>query len=465
MKSIYVIAGGTMNHVTPHFSLCAPAYGAVGRELNEQLHVLCGSDYNVFYIPTKMAGNIIDWPDTERELEHLGVKQPETNEDLNLLVDALIANPDTRCIVMAAAVCDFKPDRLSEQTGLIQGKRGLRLSDFGKDQERLSSRAHYDLKIVPDTKIISKIRRRRKDIFLVAFKATTNKESNEQYRIGLEMLKKNSCNIVLANDLATRNNMIIVPEEARYCETKSRSTVIDELAEIIEARLELTFTRSTVIDGDPVDWNSDIVPSNLKAVVDHCINRGAYKPFRGATVGHFAFKVDDKTVITSKRGSNFNDLADTGMVKIEAINADEVIAYGAKPSVGGQSQRIIFKEHEGYECIVHFHCPLRPGADISTVEQFPYECGSHECGQNTSGGLREEGEGIKAVMLDNHGPNIVFRRDADPDDVINFIEKNFVLVKKTGGPVSEKDEFQSSDELSKWSTRDEILEKTVFSST
>lgn len=36
-------------------------------------------------------------------------------------------------------------------------------------------------------------------------------------------------------------------------------------------------------------------------------------------------------------------------------------------------------------------------------------------------------------MLDNHGPNIVFNRNVDPQEVINFIERNFDLTKKTGG--------------------------------
>jgi hypothetical protein len=32
--------------------------------------------------------------------------------------------------------------------------------------------------------------------------------------------------------------------------------------------------------------------------------------------------------------------------------------------------------------------------------QRPFECGSHQCGRNTSDGLREIEDGIWAVMLD-----------------------------------------------------------------
>lgn len=57
-------------------------------------------------------------------------------------------------------------------------------------------------------------------------------------------------------------------------------------------------------------------------------------------------------------------------------------------------------------------------------------CGSHECGQNTSDGL-ENFDGIRAVMLDQHGPNVVFNRSMDPRKVIDFIEKNFDLEGRT----------------------------------
>jgi len=64
--------------------------------------------------------------------------------------------------------------------------------------------------------------------------------------------------------------------------------------------------------------------------------------------------------------------------------------------------------------------------------QRPFECGSHECGKNTSQGLRRFGA-LAAVMLDQHGPNIVFSRRADPEEIIRFIDENFDLSLSTAG--------------------------------
>lgn len=111
-----------------------------------------------------------------------------------------------------------------------------------------------------------------------------------------------------------------------------------------------------------------------------------------------------------------------------------MLAYGAKPSVGGQSQRIVFKDHPGLDCIVHFHVPKLESSNVPTVSQREFECGSHECGQNTSKGLKQFGN-LYAVYLDNHGPNIVFNRNINPQEVIDFIKRNFDLSKKTGGLV------------------------------
>lgn len=233
-------------------------------------------------------------------------------------------------------------------------------------------------------------------------------------------------------------NMVITPEEAKYHVTKNRTDALKGLVEMAYLRSHLTFTHSTVVAGESIPWDSDEVPAVLRAVVDYCIERGAYKPFRGSTVGHFACKISDTTFLTSKRKTNFNELSKNGLVKVTTDGPDNVIAYGSKPSVGGQSQRIVFNEHEGYDCIVHFHCPIKFGSTVPQVSQREYECGSHECGQNTSRGLLRYGN-LLAVYLKEHGPNIVFNRNIDPKEVIDFIEANFDLDEKTGGPVTLKE--------------------------
>ena len=453
---IHIIGGGTFSHVRNHLALAAPAFGGTARYLEHAI------------INAMVAAGIGE--QAERMIELHLTKMADstsnlvTNQDVADLVDRLVADPETRVIIMNAALCDYDAyvGQKPTEPNLLMN---LALSDYdaharvvltpglgappsGAHAERLkTSDGEQSLVLLPANKIISRIRKDRKDIFLVAFKTTTGATSDEQYAAGLHLLKANSANLVLANDTVTRNNMVITPEEARYHETTDRDAALKGLVEIILARMNNTFTRSTVVDGPPVPWEDPLVPDNLREVVNHCIAKGAYKPFRGATVGHFAAKIDEGSILTSRRKRDFNKLPEEGLIRVEYEDDTRVIAYGGKPSVGGQSQRVIFREHPEAECIVHFHCPPNGTGDaaINIVEQWPNECGSHQCGQATSAGLRQVGgndyEGdyhpdIKAVMLDNHGPNIVFTRQTPAAEVIRFIDENFDLSDKTGGPVA-----------------------------
>lgn len=293
------------------------------------------------------------------------------------------------------------------------------------------------MELTPTRKLLQEIRKYRKDIFLVAFKTTSNGSEDEQFMQGLTLLKESSANLVLANDIRTRTNMIVVPERSRYCVTKDRDKVLRQLVDMAHRRSQLTFTRSTVVEGAPVPFDSDQVPTALRAVVDHCVRRGAYKPFLGRTEGHFAVKIGEGRFLSSIRKTDINKIRETGMVLVHSDGDHSVIAHGARPSVGGQSQRIVFADHPDVQCIVHFHCPMRPGSRVPVRSQREFECGSHECGRNTSDGMVEfrlpNGQSLQAVMLDQHGPNVAFSVDMDPLEVIRFIEENFVLEGITDG--------------------------------
>lgn len=405
---IRIVGGGTVSHVRNHLALCAPAYGSTAKSL---LKMCISQGYEAELILTRMAD-----PSSRYE----------TNADLAVLADEIIADTKARIVFWNPALCDF-----DGQVGNVAS---------GPKANRLKTReGETELKMVPAAKVVDRFRKTRKDLFLVAFKTTTQATPDEQYRAGLDLLKRTSANLVLANDTVTKLNMVIVPEEARYHETTDREEALCGLVEMAILRSQNTFTRSKVMSEVGVPWADPVIDPSLRKVVNHCIERGAYKPFRGKTVGHFAVRGPGGSIITSKRKSNFNDLISgkLDMVKIVPQENDLVLAYGGKPSVGGMSQKIIFDEHPQAQYIVHFHCPMKENApdQINIRDQRPNECGSHQCGKNTSDGLTFSDQGIMAVMLDNHGPNIVYGKDVPAQKVIDFIERNFDLSRKTGGLV------------------------------
>jgi hypothetical protein len=407
MARIHIVGGGTVMHVRNHLALAAPAYGTTARAIAA---ICARRGEPATLVLTRMADASSPY---------------ETNDDVARLARELVADPSVRIVFWNPAVCDYR--------GLVDGVPS------GPKAERLhTSDGARTMELVPADKVVASIRRERKDIFLVAWKTTAGATEDAMYAAGLRLLKSSSINLVMVNDPVTRMNMVVTPEEARYHVTGDRAEALEGLVEMALLRARGTFTRSTVVpDSEAIAWRSDAVAANLRAVVDHCIRCGAYRPLdtpRGrVTAGHFAARGADGRIVTSRRWSDFNDLDRVGMVLIEARGDGEVIAWGGKPSVGGQSQRIIFATHPRIANIVHVHCPLRPGADVPVRPQRPFECGSHECGRNTADGLRELEPGIWAVMLDQHGPNVCFAADVDPARVIDFLERNFDLAAKTGG--------------------------------
>lgn len=419
MKNIAIIGGGTVAHCRSHLALSAVAYGNTARKL----HALCFQQLASHWDPVSDKGYNINLYLTK--MASGGAGNLETNEDVSNFVDTLVADPDTKIVFFNAAMCDY--------TGSVDIDNYIDSdTPSGKYEPRLkTSDGPRKMWLTPAPKVISKIRKERKDIFLVAFKTTCGATEDEQFIAGLNLLKKNSCNLVLANDTKTRVNMIITPEQARYSVTTDRDVVLRELVSMALARSKGTFTRSTIVDGPSIDWNSEEVPDSLRKVVNYCRNMGAYKTFNGSSVGHFATKKTDDTFYTSKRKTDYNKLDEVGLVKVVSSGPESVVAYGSRPSVGGASQRVIFKEHPEMDCIAHFHCKPKDIAKLSVRSQRENECGSTNCGVNTSNGLRLEEDGIKCVYLDKHGPNIVFNSSIDPQRVIEFIDRNFDLSKST----------------------------------
>lgn len=404
-KKIIVLGGGTFSHIRAHMALATPAFGITAKKLAD----LCKEKFpnmDVDLVLTKMAdakSNII------------------TNDDVKKFVDLIVDDNTVKVVFFNIALCDF-----NGQIGEIES---------GKYAQRLeTSNGEVTMKMTPAEKIIAKIRQKRKDICLIGFKTTSGATEQEQFSKGLNLMKKSSCNLVLANDIQTRKSFIVTPEEGVYGKDMSRDECLKELVDIVWHRTHLSFTKSTVVSGTPVGWNDAQVFSSLREIVNFCIQKGAYKEFNGATTGHFAAKIDKNKFLTSIRKTNFNEIEKYGMVLVETDGEDNVTAYGAKPSVGGQSQRIVFGKFEDCDSIVHFHCPLKKDsiAGIPVVSQREFECGSHQCGTNTANGLSKFGN-LYCVMLDNHGPNIVFNHSIDPKEVISFIEENFDLDKSTSG--------------------------------
>lgn len=397
MKNIYIFGGGTIKKIRPHLSLSANAYGTTAIKLwdlcmqNKILKENYGSK-NTFLWLTKMCKDhayAFEW-------------KPETYEDLEKIIESLIKDKNTKIIFMSCAIVDFDLNIITQNK-----------------QDRLKSDQDYLCKLKPLPKLISKIRKERKDIFLVGFKTTHGKDKVEMFEAGLRLCKTSSCNLVFVNDIKNRRNMIVTPEEGLY-DFDTRDKALEELVNMTASRSNLSFSSTTVISGATVPLKE--LPENFYDVVRWCIKNGYYKPnIMGVTTGHYCYRPRKGCIISSIRKKDYTK--NTDMVAVRFYDRS-IFACADKPSVGITTQRMLLDENPEYDSIIHFHSPMKKGKNIPVRSQKEFECGSFECGKNTLAGLKKFGS-VKAVMLDKHGPNILFNSKDPAEKTIEFIKNNF----------------------------------------
>lgn len=215
-NKVICISGGTMVHIRPHLSICAPAYGAVSNLIynsfqSNNLKKPLKFEYTNVY--TKMA-------DSSSKIE--------TNDDLGDYLCEILEDMTVKCIILAAAVCDFDPSFLIHDNGVD--------CRIGKDQPRLSSDSTYQVGLTPSYKIISLISMRRPDIILVSFKTTSNESIDILKNKSLKSMTDNDSDLVVGNDIANKYNIITSSDDV--VEYSTRLDMIDSLVNTIINKME-----------------------------------------------------------------------------------------------------------------------------------------------------------------------------------------------------------------------------------
>lgn len=399
-RKLIIVGGGTFNPIRNHLSLAAPAFGTTARKLFDIFSMFDSAGVASLHL-TKMAdhnSNIV------------------TNDDLSEAVDGWILDPEVKTIIFSAAVCDFKCEMDNIESGL--------------HAERLSSDYGYTVFLETSEKIIGKVRKIRPDIFLVGFKTTTNKSTDDQFLAALKMMKRTKCNLVLANDTVTRQNMVITPEEAMYNVTDDRDSALRTLIEMIGMRNNLTYNKTNL--HKQTSWSIYNTPVIFQNVLSLLIKKGGFieNNGNGFTPGHFCYKVSEDSFVSSQRKVDHKLVFENGLTLVKPNPDGTFDAFGErKPSVGARSQWMMLNKYKDYDCIIHTHNPLLPGSKIPIVPQKPFQCGSVECGRNTIDNMKDFGE-IKAVFLEKHGANILFKRKSNPQAILEFITENIKLGEK-----------------------------------
>lgn len=218
-KKIHILGGGTFNYVRCHLALATPAFGETARALTKRIEESLSihnleEKCEVILTLTKMAlseSNII------------------TNDDVNTLIDEILKDKDTISIIFNIALTDF------------EGSIGDIKS--GKQSQRLQSRdSPFTMSLSSSEKIISKIKVSRPDIILVGFKTTSGDSAQEQLDKAKRQILESNSDIVLANDISTRGNMVVMKDTTSLRVIYERKSALRLLTSTFMGKLKNVFS-------------------------------------------------------------------------------------------------------------------------------------------------------------------------------------------------------------------------------
>lgn len=119
-------------------------------------------------------------------------------------LEALLSTEKIHAVIHAMAVSDYTVKQVTTLEAIRDGEENH--PDKNLAEGKISSEIE-DLAIIlkRTPKVIGEIKRLQETTVLVGFKLLSNAEKNVLIETGYKLLKKNSCDMVLANDLAEIN--------------------------------------------------------------------------------------------------------------------------------------------------------------------------------------------------------------------------------------------------------------------
>lgn len=270
MKKIIITAGGTSEPIDNVRKITNSSTGKLGSLIcNELLNK--DSDSTIYYIHSKNA--IL--PEYNNRIKFIPI---ETTKDLENTIKNLLSTEKFDIFIHSMAVSDYTTNAIFSIENLIETI--LENKDYYNDVNNYSLsektttlieklKSEYNLlnnnkissnhknlliSLKPTNKIISMIKEYNPHIFLVGFKLLDNVLENDLFDVGFNLLRKNKCNLVLANDLSLiRNNnhtgLIIYPEK-KYDKIIGKDNIASSLVNIIYKRAFVGHSQSKQISED-----------------------------------------------------------------------------------------------------------------------------------------------------------------------------------------------------------------------
>ena len=210
-KNVLISLGGTFEEIDPIRGISNRSSGKMGLELAKEAFIR-GANLTILAahhsVSIPKAFNVID---------------AESSTLMNEKIDELI--PDFDVFIATAAVSDFTP--------------------INKEDFKLSSSYNLSLEFEPVAKIIKRIKKINKDIFLVGFKAEYNISEEKMINCAKTQMQEAGTDLVVANDVSHKgcefgsetNEVILVSDEIKKVALNSKKEIAKSIFDEISNKL------------------------------------------------------------------------------------------------------------------------------------------------------------------------------------------------------------------------------------
>lgn len=366
-KVIVVTAGGTIEAIDSVRSIRNSSTGKLGAMIADQMKEEIDSD--IYFVANRYAKRPTvahHWIETTSVL------------DVEQKLKALLEETKVDIFIHSMAVADYYVERVEVGDGESVDTSTLSNSKLSSEHEQMA----IIMKKAP--KLISLIKKWQPLTYLVGFKLLSDTTEENLFSVGFNLLRKNRCNLVLANDLTkiregNHEGLFIYPEK-KYEKVQGKEEIASHMAKLIASRAFCKHSNSIQLSRDSG------IPSNvlreMKIVGAQLYLQGVLPDVEGGTYGNLSIRDGHQFFITGRNvhKGNLNEDIVCRIEESQPIEEESVYAHvkyhgKVKPSIDSAIHASIYEKLPEVHAILHVHTDDLYHRPLSN---YNYPCGTME---------------------------------------------------------------------------------------
>ena len=368
---VVITAGGVKEKIDNVRSITNSSSGKLGQKIAKSF-LEKEPSCNLIYI---YGGAANPYPNDNR-VENIKIKD---TQDLLDTVSHILISQKVDIFIHSMAVADYTTKTVFDLNKLKDLVEGKFVDNFNElldqckidNNNKMSSYMESPAIVLTKTpKVIEHIKKLSPFTFLVGFKLLDNVSENELFNVGFNLLRKNRCNLVLANDIhqireGNHQGMIIYPEKT-YDIIDGKDNIANYLVKKSLERYSVKHPKSIQLS---TNNNIDTKTFNDFYNMGQWLNQESFLPKvinhdridKIGTYGNMSVKKEGCFYITC-RNVNKANLNNTDISKISRVeltdntNVYSKVFYNSelKPSIDTTIHSEIYR-YSKYSHIVHIH--------------------------------------------------------------------------------------------------------------